>query len=293
MTIKPRRFLVTFVILMAAVMVSSCVGIAGPFPAEAQRRTADPFNWEGTLEPGQTLEIKGVNGPIRAIAASGRVARIEATRTARRSDPDEVEIAVVEHSGGVTICAVYPASGGRANECLPGDEGRISARRNDVDVAFTVEVPASVAFLAKTTNGSIEAQGLTGVVEARSTNGNVRVAGGERVIARTTNGSIAIRSAGEADARTTNGQIEARLGSLAGSGPLDFSTTNGSIVLDVPAGSNFEVDAQTSNGSIETDFPILVQGRISRNSLSGRIGEGGRQIRLRTTNGRISIESGV
>ncbi|MQA91999.1 MAG: DUF4097 family beta strand repeat protein [Gemmatimonas sp.] len=261
--------------------------------AMAQRTTAEPFAWEGSLVAGQTLEIKGVNGSIDAVPTTNGTARVEAVRSGRRNDPNEVEIAVVEHAGGATICAVYPSSGSRANECLPGDAGRISSRRNDVQVEFTVAVPDGVALVANTTNGSIEAEGLTGPIVAHSTNGDVRVEGGARVIARTTNGSITIASAGEADARTTNGQITARLGSMTSTDPLDFRTTNGSITLDVPPDANFDIDASTSNGGIETALPITVQGRLGRNNLTGRIGSGGREVRLRTTNGRISIESGV
>jgi hypothetical protein len=43
-----------------------------------------------------------------------------ATKHGRRSDPAEVEIEVVEHAGGVTICAVYPSPGSRPNECRQG-----------------------------------------------------------------------------------------------------------------------------------------------------------------------------
>jgi Putative adhesin len=288
-----RRMAKAPALVAAAVAAAACVGTFSPTPVEAQRRNAATFSWDGALDAGQTLEIKGVNGSINAIATSSPTARVEAARSGRRNDPAEVQIEVVEHAQGVTICAIYPSSGLRSNECLPGDEGRISARNTDVQVDFTVEVPATAILRARTVNGSIEAQGLAGPVEANSTNGNVRVEGGERVVARTTNGSIDILSAGGAEATTTNGQIRARLGSLAGDGPLDFSTTNGSIVLEVPSDSNFDIDARTGNGRIDTDLPITVQGSISRRSLNGSIGAGGRDVRLRTINGRISIESGV
>jgi len=53
--------------------------------------------------------IKGVSGDIRAVASSGDV-EVTAAKHARRSDPDDVKIEVVEHEDGVTICAVYPAT---------------------------------------------------------------------------------------------------------------------------------------------------------------------------------------
>jgi hypothetical protein len=73
------------------------------------------FNWSGRLAPGQTLEIKGVNGWVRAERASGVEAQVTANKTGRRSDPDSVRIQVVPHADGVTICAVYPSNDSRGN----------------------------------------------------------------------------------------------------------------------------------------------------------------------------------
>ncbi|MEX2571017.1 MAG: DUF4097 family beta strand repeat-containing protein [Gemmatimonadota bacterium] len=283
LTLSKRIAALTF-----AAVVTSAVGAE---TTEAQRREAAPFAWEGAIASGQALEIKGVNGQIRATPASGNTVRVEATRSARRSDPSEIDIVVLEHAGGVTVCAVYPSSLMRENECAPGDAGRISARNNDTQVEFTVQVPAGVDFVGQTTNGSVIADNLSGHVMAYSTNGDVEIDGGRTVHARTTNGSVTIRSAGEADARTTNGRIRAYLQSLDGSGPLNFSTTNGSITLGLPASANVNVDASTTNGRISSDLPITVTGSIGRNRLAGTIGSGGREIRLRTTNGSIDLQT--
>src|SRR6266487_1624535 len=101
---------------------------------------------------GQAIEIKGVNGDVRAVAGSGDV-EVTAVKHARRSDPDEVKIEVVQHEDGVTICAVYPSDGRRENSCDAGDGGHMNVRDNDVTVDFTVLVPAGVRFPANTVNG--------------------------------------------------------------------------------------------------------------------------------------------
>ena len=89
-----------------------------PRAADAQ----GDFHWKGPIAPGKRLEIKGVNGYIRATVASGDQAEVSARRHARRSDPASVEIKVVTHDAGVTICAVYPTpeDARRPNECAPG-----------------------------------------------------------------------------------------------------------------------------------------------------------------------------
>lgn len=273
-------------LLFTAVFAAMLVMPALPLSAQ---NTAPSFAWDGALGSGETLEVKGVNGSIEAVPATGSSARVTATRTARRDDPAEVEIVVVEHSGGVTICAVYPDA---RNECLPGDEGRLGARNNDVVVEFTVEVPAGIDFVARTTNGEVSTQALSGRVEAYSTNGDVEIGGASTALGVTTNGSVSIRSAGEAEAYTTNGEIEAFMQALGGAEPMNFTTTNGSITLRLPENFNAEIDAVTTNGRIATDFPITIQGSVGRNRIAGTIGSGGREIRLRTTNGAIRLERG-
>ncbi len=54
-----------------------------------------------------------------------------------------MEIEVVTHAGGVTICAVYPEVPGELpNVCVPGSNSRMNTRDNDVEVTSWVVVPA-------------------------------------------------------------------------------------------------------------------------------------------------------
>ena len=122
---------------------------AGGSALSAQRAT-DAFEWRGTVLQGSAIEIKGVNGEVTAEPSSGPEVEVTAVKTGRRSDPSGVRIEVVTHGDGVTVCAVYPDVDGRPNECRPGDGGRMSTRDNDVNVAFTVKVPAGVRFVGRT-----------------------------------------------------------------------------------------------------------------------------------------------
>jgi len=232
---------------------------------------ADEVAWHGRLSPGQTLEVKGVNGNIDATAAAE--GEVRATKRSRRSDAAAVEVRVVEHAGGVTVCAVYPTPEGSApNECVPGHGGRMNTRDNDVEVNFTVVVPAGVRLVARTVNGSVGAGSLSGDVEAQ-----------------TVNGSISVSTGGNVEAQTVNGAITASAGRADWSGRADFRTVNGSITVALPSDTSAEVEAQTVNGEIVTDFPISVQ-KLSRHSLSGTIGGGGRQLRMQTVNGAVRLK---
>src|SRR5690349_20733058 len=79
------------------------------------------FHWKGKIAPGKAIEIKGVNGDVRAVAGSGDV-EVTAVKHARRRDPNDVKIEVVQHEEGVTICAVYPSDRRRENSCDAGDD---------------------------------------------------------------------------------------------------------------------------------------------------------------------------
>jgi hypothetical protein len=235
---------------------------------------AEDFHWQGRLAQGRTLEIKGVNGAIVAEGTSAGVAEVTASKHAKKSDPAQVKVEVVEHAGGVTICAVYPGHGNSANVCAPGEGGRLATRDNDVQVEFRVKVPAGVRFVGRTVNGGLTATGIQADTELT-----------------TVNGGIQVETAGTARAHTVNGGINARLGRADWTGTLKLDTVNGGVEVTLPAGANAEVEARTVNGGIESDFPIAVTGpgHAGHRRLHGTIGSGGRQLEIDTVNGAIAL----
>lgn len=243
--------------------------LGGGTDAEAQ----ETWNWRARIAPGRSIEVKGVNGEINAGIASGEEVRVTARKTARRSDPADVEIVVVEHDAGVTICAVYPTPPGRrANECRPGSGGHSNTEDNDVKVAFTVEVPPGVEFIGRTVNGGIEAVSLQGDVTAT-----------------TVNGGIDVSTTGIARAETVNGSIDVTLGRSDWSGDLEFETVNGGITVALGGEVNAEVTATTMNGGISTEFPLTISGRFGPKRINGTIGSGGRKLELTTVNGDLTL----
>ncbi len=241
--------------------------------ASAIDEKSNSFNWQREIAAGNAIEIKGVNGDIKAEASSGTKVEVTAVKSGRRSDPAKVEIQVVDHAEGVTICAVYPSpDSGRPNECKPGERGRMNTRNNDVEVRFTVRVPAGVRFVGRTVNGNIDANAIPADVEGYTVNGGINISG-----------------RGVVQAKTVNGGITAVLGREILGKPLTFETVNGSITVSVPPGLNAELEASTVNGNINTDFPLTVQGRLDHGQIRGTIGSGGQKLNLRTDNGSIHL----
>lgn len=192
--------------------IAMLVLVAAASSAAAQQ-TAD-FRWTGRLAPGGRLEVKGVNGDIRAVAASGNEIVVTAAKRARRSDPEDVKIEVVQFDGGVTICAVYPTPmrARRENVCEPGDAWHSSTENNDVKVDFEVQVPAGIEFAGQTVNGEMSAEGLKGDVKASSVNGDI-------------DSDYPLTVTGKFGPRRVRGTIG------AGGRTLNLSTVNGEIRL--------------------------------------------------------------
>lgn len=239
--------------------------------AQAISQQEGEFSWTGRVDSDDAIEIKGVNGAIIAEVSSGSEIEVVAVKKARKSDPNEVTIEVVEHEGGVTLCAVYPSRGDKENFCGPGDEGRNNLRNNDVSVTFYVKLPAGTMLRAKTVNGDVELVDLESDVEAS-----------------TVNGSVEVTTTGFAHASTVNGSINAIMGVIDTRG-MRFSTVNGSIVLDLPDDVDADIDASWVNGGLESDLAMKLVGRISKRSANGSFGLGGPDIELRTVNGSIRI----
>jgi len=241
-------------------------------PGLAAQRDRNEFNWHRALAAGKTIEIIGINGAILAEGSSGREVEVHATKRARKSDLESVTFEIVEHGNGVTICAMYPSDGRRENECLEGGKGRMNIKDNDVEVEWTIKVPAGVELAARTVNGRVEATGLSAPATAR-----------------TVNGGISIETTSWADASTVNGSITARMGKADWDGSKDFNTVNGGITLYLPSSAAFEVKASNVNGGMTTDFPLTVQGRWGPHRMTGTVGGGGRQLGLNTVNGSLEL----
>ncbi len=174
---------------------------------------------------------------------------------------------------------------------------------------LVLRVPRNLEVHATTSNGKLCAKGLRCAFHAQSSNGSVRVddvvgdvevtTANAKVVCGCTVGSLIARSSngkievadhrGALDASTSNGLIHAHLHELAKEG-VSLATSNGRIVLELPARPDAEVDVRVDNGVIRSDFDFGQGGTEAPGGrVRGRIGRGGSPIRLRTSNGTISL----
>jgi hypothetical protein len=256
--------------VLPILMVMGTIGLTSM--DEAPARQGD-FEWSARLSAGQTLTVRGINGPIVAAGTSGATATVTATKHANdHGDPADVRIEVVERADGVTICAVYPGQGRDADDPCASNHSGKNGQQNNTEVRFRVAVPSGVLFRGMTVSGDVEATDLSADAWVTTVNGDVQVS-----------------TAGTAEAQTVNGDITVWLGESSWDGALGFQTVNGSIDVHLPATVAATVRAQSMHGELVTDFPLQLQGRWGPRRLTGTIGDGGGRIDAQTVNGAIRL----
>jgi hypothetical protein len=206
----------------------------------------------------------------------------------RGRDHDDVaaiEVKAEQHGDRIEISVTEPKR----------DHGGFNLHFNNRSAKLIVSVPASADLTAKSGDGSIDIERVAGHVQLRSGDGSIRgrMLGGD-VEANTGDGSIRL------DGKLTSVRVHTGDGSVTihadpGSSPgadWDIVTGDGSVTLEVPDGFSAEVDAHTGDGGIHMRDLTLsnVTGNIGKNSLRGRLGDGGKALRVRTGDGSITFK---
>lgn len=179
-------------------------------------------------------------------------------------------------------------------------------RRGHLDLEL--HVPRGTALEIIASNGRVAIEGLRSAVTARSSNGSVELCDviGDvevatsnakvcccdtrgKLVARSSNGKIELdEHRGSVDASTSNGLIRCSIEEL-GKGGCQLATSNGRIVLELPDEVDAEVDIRVDNGVIRNDRKLCKAAKERSGQLRGKLGKGGASIRLRTSNGSISL----
>ena len=275
------------------ILAALTVMLAAPALGAQQQygRDTDTWKWDGLVDAGRWMHVFNVNGSVDfAPSPDNMVHLVAEKRSSGRGDRDDIHFEVVQVEGNVTICAIWNDS----SRCEDGGASSIRRRHNDethTSVKFTVKVPRNVRVGAHSVNGGVSVRDVGAEVNAGSVNGGVLVRNTNGPVrAETVNGGVDVSTAnGPVTAQTVNGNVDARMASLKGDDDMDFKTVNGSIAIYVPAGfdANFRFD--TVSGGIDSDFPMTLTGKWGPRHASGKIGNGGRDLRASNVNGSIEL----
>jgi hypothetical protein len=219
-----------------------------------------------------------------------------------KTDVDLIEVKATQDGNRVEVTVTEPKNRGGFNFEF----------QNHRSAKLLVSLPAASNVSARSGDGSIDIEKVKGTVQLRSGDGSIngRMLTGA-VNAHTGDGSINLADVdGDLSVDTGDGRIslggrltsvharsgdgsvviEAEPGSAA-EGDWDITTGDGSVTLAVPDGFGAELDAHTGDGGIRMEDITLsnVSGNLGRNTMRGRLGAGGKNVRVRTGDGSITL----
>lgn len=246
---KLRKMLVPVVVSLFALAMAAVPGFA----------ITKDYDRAYPLQPGGTFELQNVNGTVEVQGWDQDVVEVHAVKTAKfkESDLARVSIEVNATAQGVSVATRYPQNEGV-----------------EVAVEYTIHVPhgARVEHLG-TVNGTLIVAGVDRVEELHTVNGNIEVYGAD----------------GTVHAHTTNGNVRLELSSVHGVSGTLAETTNGSVVLALPANAQADLEARCLNGNFLSELPVAMENSLRPRELHGKLGLGGAPIKLHTINGGIRV----
>ena len=244
------------------------------------------------------LRIHNVNGRTCVIGEEREDIEVVVAKTARAESADAArglldEIRLVHGVGGeaLELEVEVPSKWNRRGHA--NLELRVPRGCNlDVAVSNGKIVITGLAgrVRARSSNGSVTIDDVNGDIEVATTNAKVCCADTTgKLMARSSNGKIELDDhRGSVDASTSNGLIRVSMEEI-GKGGVQLATSNGRILLELPEDANAEVDIRVDNGVIRNDRTLCKATRATNGQVRGQLGTGGPLIKLRTSNGSISL----
>jgi DUF4097 and DUF4098 domain-containing protein YvlB len=196
----------------------------------------------------------------------------------------------------------------------PADSSFRAGFRRSASARLTVWVPKRADVRARSGDGSIDIGSVSGRIDLHTGDGSIRAndVAGELSLS-TGDGSVTVEGAqGRLTLDTGDGGVNVT-GNLDGvhlhtgdgaivyraepgtamSEDWDITTGDGGVSLYLPPDFGAELDAHTGDGAIRNDLNVVRAdaGEISRRTVRGRLGNGGRQLRIRTGDGAIRLRT--
>jgi DUF4097 and DUF4098 domain-containing protein YvlB len=264
--------------------------------------------WSERLERKETLHLDVTeNRMLSVYNSNGRTAvtgeerddiEVRITKIARAESQegasellDEIYVAAADVAGALELDVEIPRKWNRSGA-----------------VNLEIRLPSDLSVELTGANGRLDVVGVQGAVNARSSNGaaflrdivgdvNVTTSNAKvfcshicgHLVARSRNGKIELEEhSGSIDASTSNGSIRVSVDDVGIDG-VQLATSNGRIVLALPDQVDCEVDVRVDNGTIRNERELCRCTRESNGRVIGQLGEGGALVKLRTSNGSISL----
>lgn len=254
---------------LTAVLLGGCSSVLGETRSEESSSTHQ-------VPSGARLAVENDNGSVTVRRGDGDALDLSVTKRTR-AGRDHLDRVTVETrtEGDQFLVERVPVDG--------ADDSRVT-------VDLTVGVPAGVPVARVTTaNGAVSLTETEGETEVRTDNGAITVEDAPDVRSLvTSNGTIeATGTRGIRELRTSNGAIDADVLGLSGDATVE--TSNGRVRLALAPTLDARIDAATSNGAVTAEGLDLANLETGSTRLTGQLGDGTEQLRVRTSNGAIEL----
>lgn len=265
-----------------------------PFSERAERVDVSEYR----LGDCPALYIHNANGRIHVIGEEREAVELRACKRARAESTaaaerllDEIEVETSSEGDGFSIDVQIPKRWNRRGSVnLEVRVPRLASVTIEASNGKLLVCGLRSRVRARSSNGPVTVEDVVGDVELYASNGKVACTGTcGRVVARASCGKIELAEhRGSVDASTSNGFIRATLEHVGAEG-VRLSTSNGRIVLELPEKLDADVDLHVDNGIIRNDRDLQSETRTVNGRVRGTLGKGGALIRLRCSNGSISL----
>lgn len=232
-----------------------------------------------------TLTITETNSRVFANASSGSI-RVTNARDDVNASVSSGDIKL-EKIGGRAI--VRSNSGWVVVNDVGGDV-QVTSMTDDVTVS-NVRGRATVTAIS----GNVSLRSIAEGVKATAVSGSISISDTKgRVEASSTSDNVILTNldSREVVAKSTSGNVQFT-GKIHQGGIYELESFNGEVVLTLSPDSNFYLSAQTHNGALNTEFPLQLTRSTGGMSLSGSVGKGGADIRVKSFNGSVRIRKGA
>jgi putative adhesin len=250
-----------------AFVVLALIGTAAPAAAQ-------DYHFTREIGAGGRVTIENISGPIEVSRTAGRSAEVSVTKTVHKGDGSLVKAVMEADGAGMRVCTIYLNRDRNRDTCRGDNNNSSNGHDNfDVDMHYVVKIPAGARVSVDNVNGNVSVTGAD--VDSKI---------------ETVNGDLLFEGVGASSLETVNGKIVATFSRAVWEGSMEVQTVNGSVTLTFPADLSAEVSGETVSGGIQSDFPITVEKGFGPKSFSGRIGAGGRRLKVETVNGAIVLK---
>ena len=253
-------------------------------------------NWFGLGAEDKVQRLES-NPPIQQSGNDIRIGHID--------DPELKRNVSISYEVVVPAATQLRSSSGSGTITVSGVSGTVEAGTGSGSVRLS-NIGSSVR--AHTGSGDVEISGAKGNVWARTGSGSIHatdIAGafdgetgsGHLVLEQSAPGSVRAQTgSGGLELRNVRGSMQADAGSGdikvdgEATGQWMVHTGSGSVQLRLPQNASFDLNAHTGSGSINLRHPVMVQGKLGRREVRGKVGNGGVPVEIQTGSGDIQID---